>query len=1045
MGFARSRYLTLPSTVLALTMAGCATVPSTPGEQFSLGRNASGDPCTAAPNWTDTSFGETYTKFAGTYSVNCRGAATGPVARLRTFESAADRNAFSATLTCGAARAVALEGFEGAIARRCFDTGLGFNAVVVDADRGGTPYQLAAAANQVGAAYQAVRIVAGLDMPADATSDRQPIDVAALETPARSFASVDAAGASESLDALLARGTALNFRGLHAEASRYLTETLAGLDDGASRRTRTALMLEAGLADSNIQFFGSAQKHFTEAHAAINALEAADQALLLPKLQTYLGLHALNQRDFASARRLLSPLVNQQLSAGAALSDPNTLVLLNTVPSDTGDVRSAISLANEQDKREAFLGTQAAWALSVAELSLGSVAGADAALDRAQDRFDQLRATLRAERIREEGMMWLSARLARQRGRIQSSRGNYEDAFKSFDAAITDLTRGALAQAGTGTEPAIAEFLLERAALVARAGRPPAEVDTAFEKAVEALLVARDDSAAFSTTALRPYLDRLAERMAARDDDAAARYFQALQVQGEPGAARQISKLQAIVTADGATGGLMRDLEELQREVTQTGLLITEAREQGLLTAELEQRRADVEARYRDLDAAIQADARLSPVSTRPASLAEVQGALRENEAYVRYNQIGDRIYGLLIEKDAAHAIRPTQDVDDVLLVSKRLRDSIDGGIEFGRVPEFSVSNAVVLYRILFGPVDKVLKTKTELVVDGGQVLSGLSPAVLIADPQGALRFTRQADKLDYTGLEFLAKRVTSSVAISPRSFIASRSLAPSRATQPLIGFASPEPLASAASQQGGLIRVGPCLLAPTQIGELSNRFTPIPAREIQLAAEALNLGGAPVVRDAAFTDTAMLVMGAADGDLSRFKVLHFATHGLTEGQFGCPEAPAALLTSLGQGGSDMLLSFDEIAKLRLDANLVVLSACETASAIGERALRFSGEAQPGATLEGLVRAFFSANARAVLATYWETSNRGDSEVFMQRFYESGRTSDIATALNAAQRDLMSNRDSSHPFFWGGFFVVGDTKNLMLAGAPIQVAAAGNR
>ena len=395
----------------------------------------------------------------------------------------------------------------------------------------------------------------------------------------------------------------------------------------------------------------------------------------------------------------------------------------------------------------------------------------------------------------------------------------------------------------------------------------------------------------------------------------------------------------------------------------------------------------------------------------------------------------------MMVDKTSWHAIRPTQDVNDVLLVSKRLRDSIDGGIEFGRVPEFSVTNAVVLYRILFGQVDAEVKAKSNLVVDGGQVLSGLSPAVLVTDPQAVLRFTRQKDKLDYSNIDFLAKRMTSSVAISPRSFVASRALAPSRATQPLIGFASPEPLPSGAATQGP-IQVGPCLLAPAAIGDLTTRLAPIPAREIQLAANALNIGGAPVVQNGAFTDTAVLRMGAADGDLSRFKILHFATHGLTEGQFGCPEAPAALLTSLGTDGSDMLLSFDEIAKLRLDANLVVLSACETASAIGERALRLSGEAQPGATLEGLVRAFFSANARAVLATYWETSNSGESEVFMQRFYESGRTSDIATALNSAQRDLMGTRDTSHPFFWGGFFVVGDTDNSLLAGAPMQIAAA---
>ena len=63
----------------------------------------------------------------------------------------------------------------------------------------------------------------------------------------------------------------------------------------------------------------------------------------------------------------------------------------------------------------------------------------------------------------------------------------------------------------------------------------------------------------------------------------------------------------------------------------------------------------------------------------------------------------------------------------------------------------------------------------------------------------------------------------------------------------------------------------------------------------------------------------------------------------------------------------------------------------------------------------------------------------------MQRFYESGRTNNISTALNDAQRDLLGTRGSSHPFFWGGFFVVGDTQNSMLAGAPVQVAAVTER
>jgi len=1044
MGGKASKHLALSIGALGLGLGGCATMPTSSAGQFSLGRNASGDPCTAVGNWTDPKYGASKTKFASAYSVNCRGATSGTLARVRTFGDGAERSAFTASLTCGPAVPVNLDGFEHALARRCADPGLGFVAVVVDADHTGVPYQLSAAPNAVGAALQAARIVAGIDSSEGATSDRQPVDVAVLAPPTGIVAGSEEGGGSESLETILSRGTALNFRGLHADASRYLTSTLGSLDETAAPRTRAALMLEAGLADSNIQFFGSAEKHFADAGALIATLDSDAQRGLRPKLQTYLGLHALNQRDFVTAQRLLSQLINQPVSSGGALTDPNTLVRLNSPGGGGGDIRSAIGVADEDELRDAFLNTQAAWALSFAELSLNNPAGADAALLRARERFEQLNGTLRARRIRDDGVAWLGARIARQQGRIAAARGDYPSALRSFDTAIGELTRGALARSGTGTEPAIAEFQLERAALIARAGRPQAEIDAAYETAVDALLLAREESAAFATSALRPYLDRLAVRADSGDLDAAAKFFEVLQVSGEPGAARQISQLQTIVSADIGTGGMLRDLEDMQRELTETGLLIAEARAQGQPIAELEQRRAAVQARYFELDAKIQSDSRLSPVSTRPASLTEVQAALHPSEAYVRFNQIGDRIYGMLIDKGAAHAIRPAQNVDDVLLISKRLRDSIDGGIERGEVPEFSVTNAVVLYRILFGAVDKHLADKSELVVDGGQVLSGLSPAVLITDPQSAVRFTRQEDKLDYTELPFLAKRLASSAAISPRSFVSSRTLAPSRATRPLIGFASPEPLSSIELPEQ-LIRVGPCLLAPAQIGELSNRFAPIPAREIQLAARALAFDSAPVVEEAAFTDTALMRLGQSNGDLSKYKVLHFATHGLTEGQFGCPEAPAALLTSLGQNGSDMLLSFDEIARLRLDANLVVLSACETASAIGERATRLSGEAQPGATLEGLVRAFFSANARAVLATYWESSNRGDSEVFMQRFYESGRTNNIATALNDAQRDLMATRDSSHPFFWGGFFVVGDTQNSMLAGAPVQVAAASPR
>ena len=1037
----------LALAVSSLALSACVTTTPVEGsKQFSLGDNASGDPCVAAQNWTDPSFGQSAVKFANAYSINCRGATTGALGRVRIFETVSSRMSFSDALSCGQSGDISLDGFRNASVKMCNDTGLGFNAVVADAERDGKYYQFSSASNAIGASYQATRILAGLDSPKSASSTLKPFEISDIPAASGLVSTGSASGARETLDSILGRGTTLNFRGLNSDASRYLNTVINTLDETAPQRDRAELKLEAALADSNISFFRSADKQFEEAKSIVGMLDSAERLALSSKLRNYEGLHALNKRDFSEARNLLKPLVNSDQQSQSSLADSNTFIRLNSLDPDVSDVRSSIALPDERILRDAFLYTQAAWALSVAEISLGNGNGASAALDNAEERFDLLKGLLSSARIRQDGIYWMEAQLNRQRGRIEASSGNYTRSLELFDSAIESLVRGSIAKSGTGTEPAIAELKLERAALSARANLPQKQVDDAYEEAVEALLGARGESFTFRTAVLGPYLDRLVEQILSGDKSAEEKFFLAMQVKGETGAARQISQLQAIVSTDSESGGLLRDVEELQRDITGLDLQITEARSQGTETSNFEVQRAAKQQRYFELDAQIQSDARLSSVSSRPASIADLQSAMKSGEAYVKFNLTGEQIFGILVQKDSVRPIRPSQSATDVLIFKDRLRASIDGQIESGTLPEFSVASAAVLYQILFSDVDDIIADKrsgvTDLIVDGGEVLNGISAAVLVRDREDVKRFIRQSNKFDYTDIDFLAKSVTTSVAISPRSFIASRDTAPSAASEPLIGFASPEPL-NLYSAIPDSVRVGPCVLTRTELRGLSSRFAPIPVDEVKIAARALGLpSAAKTVTGGSFTDTELLSMGSSSGDLSNYKVLHFATHGLTEGQFGCPEAPAALLTSFGDAGSDMLLSFDEIARLRLDANLVVLSACETASAIGERALRLSGESRPGATLEGLVRSFFSANARSVMATYWESSNSGESEMFMESFYRSGKDENISTALNTAQKSLMAGTETSHPFYWGGFFVVGNTTNSMLSSSSVPMVSA---
>ena len=135
-----------------------------------------------------------------------------------------------------------------------------------------------------------------------------------------------------------------------------------------------------------------------------------------------------------------------------------------------------------------------------------------------------------------------------------------------------------------------------------------------------------------------------------------------------------------------------------------------------------------------------------------------------------------------------------------------------------------------------------------------------------------------------------------------------------------------------------------------------------------------------------------------------------------------------------GDPGSDGILSFSEIARLRLDANLVVLSACETASKVSQAEARAAGQEEAGNTLEGLVRAFLAANARAVLITYWPISDEGESEALVENFYRAARQGTIGDALQSAQIGIMSERSSSHPIYWGAFFVVGDANKALISG-----------
>jgi CHAT domain-containing protein len=153
--------------------------------------------------------------------------------------------------------------------------------------------------------------------------------------------------------------------------------------------------------------------------------------------------------------------------------------------------------------------------------------------------------------------------------------------------------------------------------------------------------------------------------------------------------------------------------------------------------------------------------------------------------------------------------------------------------------------------------------------------------------------------------------------------------------------------------------------------------------------------------------------------DLSRYRVVAFATHGLLPAELKCKGEPALALTPPATADEDGLLDAGEVAQLKLDADWVVLSACNTAAPDG----RLGGQ-----SLSGLARAFFYAGARSLLVSHWAVASRPTVVLTTSLFEAYARDAGLgrANALRAAQLKLQADAATSHPVLWAPFVLVGD-------------------
>jgi len=372
------------------------------------------------------------------------------------------------------------------------------------------------------------------------------------------------------------------------------------------------------------------------------------------------------------------------------------------------------------------------------------------------------------------------------------------------------------------------------------------------------------------------------------------------------------------------------------------------------------------------------------------------------------------------------------------------------------RILPFSPAVAHIVYRGLFGGAEAVLQGKRLVVVPTGIAMS-LPLNVLVTKPSDRRAVV---DLSVFRTLDWMGTRQPITVLPSVESLITLRGRAgKSGAAYPYLGLANPLLLGDSENPDPSVVeaerrrareaaqiesceaaqprsmgrRVVDALykfkslfvrsggVSPTQI----KRLPPLPETAGEVCRVAESFGGDAkdrVLLGSRFTEANIKSLSGA-GHLKGFRMLHFATHAALPGEIPGNAEPGLVLTPpvIATSDDDGYLSSSEIMGLSIDADWVLLSACNTA-----------GAQDPGQdALSGLARSFFYAGARALLVSHWvvdsDATVRLVTEIFRQP--RRGAVEDRSSALLRAMSQMINATDSrlSHPSNWGPFFVAGQS------------------
>jgi CHAT domain-containing protein/tetratricopeptide (TPR) repeat protein len=659
--------------------------------------------------------------------------------------------------------------------------------------------------------------------------------------------------------------------------------------------------------------------------------------------------------------------------------------------------------------------------------------------------------------------------------RLYRNQGRYTDAEPLYERAR------AIAEKSLNANPEIVDSLVRNPILImdtAQSVDDSVLLELRKEGDIWDSSLLEDESNSFWLRTLLKVRTRLAELDSDFDGEARETFKFAQSVQISQAANSLVKMSARFAKADGALASLVRERQDLDE---QHKALFRRSIAPG---GDLESRLTDlfrgdaIRSRVQEIDQKLETEfpTYASLVSPKPLDVGEVQRLLHDGEALIEFmdtsewNPMPDETFIWVVTKTDSHWVRSELGTPALMQEVAALRCGLDyeGAWKdahcsdllkiaytradhdvFRKPLPFDLARAHSLYKGLFGRIEDLIRDKRLLIVPSGP-LTQLPFQVLVTEPP---RDALPNSAAEYRGVSWLARKHPIAVLPAVSSLKALRELAKdSQASEPYIGFGDPlldgEPTKfpedAARAKLAREKRCDPTL--PQRVASLhglrggmrgalgSNggiadvadirTWAPLPETADELCDVARDLGIDPKTHlylGAAATETKIKQL-SKDGTLAKYRIIHFATHGAVAGQLSSASEPGLLLTPPDKASEvdDGYLSASEIAGLKLDADWVILSACNTAS----------GDAKGAEALSGLARAFFYAGDRSLVVSHWEVASESTVKLITKAIDELKRNPEIGRA-QALQRSMLSmmttGRDyEAHPAFWAPFVLVGE-------------------